>query len=130
MIVAREAGSQVESSTRRTDVANVIDLRAPEVVTVAGQVRIDSRGVPNYRPVQEAAAAAVAGARPGQLLVLSDPPYVGATVELLSDPLIARGLIPGEDVFVAARAAGPEFTVVGGVTRDCTRRALLWLPGS
>lgn len=110
--------------------ARIIDLRAPDVVSVPGAVKIDARGVPNYRPVQEAAAAAVAAARPGQLILLEDPPYVGATVELIADPLLARGLVPGQDMFVAARVSGPAFTVIGGVTRDCTRRAMLWVPGA
>jgi UDP-N-acetyl-D-glucosamine dehydrogenase len=110
--------------------ARVIDLRSPEIRHLSGEVPVDSRGVPNYRELQEAAAKAVSEAQPGQLLVLTNSPYVGATVELLGEPLIARGLVPGQDVFVVARSSGAAFTVIGGVTRDCMRRALMLLPGS
>jgi UDP-N-acetyl-D-mannosaminuronate dehydrogenase len=116
----------VSDSTNRPSIrtvvqgeARVIDLRSPEIRHLTGEVPVDSRGVPNYRQLQEAAAKAVAETQPGQLLVLSNSPYVGATVELLGEPLVARGLVPGQDVFVVARSVGAAFTVIGGVTRDC-----------
>ena len=43
----------------------------------------------------------VAAARPGQTIILTSTSYVGTTQELLTEPLAARGLRAGQDVFVA-----------------------------
>jgi nucleotide sugar dehydrogenase len=73
-------------------------------------------------------------ARPGQTIILTSTTYVGTTRELLAEPLHARGLVPGSDVFVAF---SPERIdpgnhdhrqretprVVGGITADCASAA-------
>ena len=67
--------------------------------------------------------------------MLASTTYVGCTRELVVGPLQARGLVVGQDVFVAfsperidpgVAAHVPERTprVVGGVTEECARRAI------
>jgi hypothetical protein len=70
----------------------------------------------------------------GQTIILSSTTFVGSTAEFPTQPLKARGLVAGQDVFIAfsperidpgnaAHGAGSTPRVVSGVTDECTRRA-------
>jgi nucleotide sugar dehydrogenase len=108
-------------------------LAGVDAVLVCAPTPVDGRLVPDRSALEAACAAAVAHARPGQTLVLTSTSNVGTTRELLAGPLLARGLRPGRDVFVACaperiNPGGPVpasagARVVGGVTAECGRRA-------
>ncbi|MEO3752739.1 nucleotide sugar dehydrogenase [Streptomyces sp. B6B3] len=109
-------------------------LRAADAVLVCVPTPVDEHRVPDLRAVRSACATVVARAVPGQTLILASTSYVGTTRELLADPLAARGLRPGLDVFVACaperidpgRAAHPQTEtprVVGGLGPEAGRRA-------
>ena len=105
-----------------------------DAVIICVPAHVDSAGVPDLTALRGACAAAVAGARPGQTIILTSTSYVGTTRELLAEPLEERGLRVGTDVFVAfspepAGTGDPGQErreiprVVGGVTRACGGRA-------
>ena len=62
---------------------------------------VDEQRRPEPRALRSACADVVRHARVGQTIVLTSTSYVGATRELLTEPLGERGLRVGEDVFVA-----------------------------
>jgi UDP-N-acetyl-D-glucosamine dehydrogenase len=114
-----------------TDVARAAEADA---VIVCVPTPVDASLTPDLTWLRVACATAVACARPGQVLILTSTSYVGCTRDLLSAPLSRRGLSVGQDVFVAFSperinpgsdafdlASVPR--VVGGVTRECARRA-------
>jgi nucleotide sugar dehydrogenase len=105
-----------------------------DAVIICVPARLDDARVPDFAELRTACAAVVAGARTGQTIILTSTACVGTTRELLADPLEARGLRVGRDVFVAfsPEPAGPAEPdqepwetprVVGGVTRVCGKRA-------
>ncbi|MFD0431704.1 hypothetical protein ACFQ60_44440 [Streptomyces zhihengii] len=57
--------------------------------------------MPDLRALSAACATVVRHASAGQVLVLTSTSYVGTTRDLLVEPLAARGLRPGTDVYVA-----------------------------
>jgi len=115
-------------------------LAEADAVIVCVPTPIDQHLVPDLGPLRGACRTVVEHARPGQVLVLTSTTYVGCTADLLVEPLRARGLEPGTDVFVAF---SPERIdpgndvhlledvprVVGGVTEECERRASALLGG-
>ncbi|MET9595872.1 nucleotide sugar dehydrogenase [Streptomyces sp. NPDC006516] len=112
-----------------------------DAVIICVPTPVDERLAPDLRALKAACAAAVAHAVPGQLLVLTSTSYVGTTRELLVEPLVARGLRPGTDVFVAFAperidpgnpSHSPDRTprVIGGVTDRCTELAAYLLAGT
>ncbi len=117
---------------RLTD--DAAELGTAEFVVICVPTPIDSYLVPDLRALRSACATAVATATPGQTIVLTSTSYVGCTRELLVEPLQARGLEIGKDVFVAF---SPERIdpgndvhrhdtvprIVGGVTPECRERA-------
>ncbi|MGD1057145.1 MAG: nucleotide sugar dehydrogenase [Solirubrobacteraceae bacterium] len=105
-----------------------------EMVLICVPTTIDAHGHPNLEALRRTCATVVQHARSGQTLVLTSTTYVGATRELLTQPLGERGLCVGEDVFVAfspecvssgARVEGssPTPRIVGAVSETCFRRA-------
>ncbi len=82
-----------------TDRADTLAAAEAVLICVPSPAGRDRR--PDSEPLRRACAEVVAHARPGQTLVLTSTTYVGSTRELLVDPLQARGLRVGEDVFVA-----------------------------
>ena len=109
-------------------------VSAADAVIVCVPTPVDSAHVPDLAALRGACASVVAGARPGQTIVLTSTTYVGTTRELLTEPLAARGLIAGRDVFVAFSPeridpGNPDHEhretprVVGGVTTACAERA-------
>jgi UDP-N-acetyl-D-glucosamine dehydrogenase len=90
--------------------------------------------VPDLRALTRACESVVACARPEQVIILTSTSYVGSTRDLLVEPLAARGLRPGHDIFVAFsperidpgndRYAHEDVPrVVGGVTSRCSAEA-------
>jgi nucleotide sugar dehydrogenase len=109
-------------------------LAAAELVLICVPTPVDERRHPDPRALRAACAAVVRNARAGQTIVLTSTSYVGATRELLVEPLAARGLQAGSDVFVAFAPERidpgvPEHTqratprVIGAVSESCFRRA-------
>ncbi|WP_080597721.1 nucleotide sugar dehydrogenase [Rhodococcus rhodochrous] len=106
-----------------------------ETILICVPTPVDAHLVPDLSALSACCAAVVATARPGQTIVLTSTTYVGCTRELLAEPLERRGFTIGSDIFVAfsperidpgVSAHVPESTprVVGGVTSECTARAV------
>jgi nucleotide sugar dehydrogenase len=103
-------------------------------VIVCVPTPVDGERRPDPRALRAACASAVEHARAGQTLVLTSTISVGATRELLVEPLAKRGLRAGDDVAVAfapERILPGDRTVdqhavprvLGGATPDCAERA-------
>jgi nucleotide sugar dehydrogenase len=106
------------------------ELRAAAAVLVCVPAIVDAERRPSLDALRRACAEVVAHAQPGQTLVLTSAGHVGATRELLVEPLEQRGLRVGEDVFVAfsaerlrpgAREPGPASgtRVLGAASERC-----------
>jgi UDP-N-acetyl-D-glucosamine dehydrogenase len=109
-------------------------LDAADLVLICVPTPVDEQLQPDPRILRDACASVVRHARPGQTLVLTSTTYVGTTRELLAEPLAARGLHVGEDVYVAfaPERIDPGVSeheqlrtprVLGGVTEECATRA-------
>ncbi|MFI5615183.1 nucleotide sugar dehydrogenase [Amycolatopsis sp. NPDC051903] len=109
-------------------------LAEADSVIICVPTPLDRYLTPDLGPLHSACQAVVEHARPGQTLILTSTSYVGTTRELLVEPLANRGLVVGEDVFVAFSPERidpgvPEHTqlgtprVVGGCTAACSGRA-------
>ena len=111
------------------------DLGSAHAVIIAVPTPIDDHLLPDLSILRAACAAVVENAVPGQIIILTSTTYVGTTADMLVGPLQERGFEIGTDLFVAFsperidpgndRYAHEDVTrVVGGVTRDCTRKAI------
>jgi UDP-N-acetyl-D-glucosamine dehydrogenase len=109
-------------------------VQAADRVLICVPTMLGAQGIPNCEALARACAAIVEHARAGQTFVLTSTTHVGSTRELLVEPLAARGLSVGEDVFVAfspecADAAAGEreslsrARVVGAMTETCFAQA-------
>jgi nucleotide sugar dehydrogenase len=121
-----------EPAFRLTDDSGV--LSKADVIIICVPTPLDAHLNPDLRALAAACASVVAGARAGQILILTSTSYVGCTHDLLVAPLADRGLVAGRDVFVAfsPERIDPGIVqhdhtvtprVVGGVTENCARRA-------
>ncbi len=126
-------GQLAEGDFVLTDRVEALD--AADLVLICVPTPIDGRRRPDPRVLRGACESVVRHARAGQTLVLTSTTYVGTTRELLVEPLGERGLIVGEDVFVAFAperidpgVAGHEQLstprVIGAVTETCFRQRL------
>jgi nucleotide sugar dehydrogenase len=112
---------------------NIETLGAAEFVLICAPMAVDRERRPNVEMLRRACEVAVAHARPGQTLVLTTTAWPGSTHELLVEPLEERGLVAGEDVFVAfspERGDGPApnggrltSRILGGVSERCYEKA-------
>ncbi|MFH9292262.1 nucleotide sugar dehydrogenase [Streptomyces sp. NPDC017520] len=129
-----EAGE--DTGFRLTD--DVAAMGAADAVILCVPTPVDRDQVPDLRMLSAACAAAVRHSVAGQLLILTSTSYVGTTRDLLIEPLRARGLDAGTEVFVAFAperidpgnaAHGQERTprVVGGEGPLSTERAVALL---
>ncbi len=111
------------------------EAAAADAVIICVPAHLDNCQIPDLAALRGACAAVVAAARPGQTIILTSTACVGTTRELLAEPLAARGLRAGTDVFVAfspdPAAIGSSSQerremprMVGGVTRACRERAV------
>ncbi len=109
-------------------------LRDADAVMICVPTPVDEHLDPDLAILRSACATVVAGAVSGQTIILSSTSYPGSARELLAMPLVERGFVPGHDIFVASsperidpgNVAYPHWTVpriVGGITRECGRRA-------
>ncbi|MEW2501062.1 MULTISPECIES: nucleotide sugar dehydrogenase [unclassified Amycolatopsis] len=134
----------VEADLARLDLArrdNRLDLTGDparlaeaDAVIICVPTPLDRYLTPDLGPLRSACRSVVEHARPGQTLILTSTSYVGTTREMLAEPLRNRGLVIGEDVFVAfsperidpgvaehTQQSTPR--VVGGCTPACTDHA-------
>jgi nucleotide sugar dehydrogenase len=106
------------------------ELTRAEIVIIAVPTPVDDRLEPDTRALAAASAATVTHARAGQTIVLTSTTHVGATRELLIEPLAERALVAGRDVHVvfAPERVNPGDTLVeqaevprvlGGATERC-----------
>lgn len=113
-------------------------LERADAVIVCVPTPIDEHLLPDLTSLRSACESVVENARRGQIIVLTSTSYVGTTRDLLGEPLRARGLVPGSDVFVAfsperidpGNAVHRQETtprVVGGITEECARVASMVL---
>jgi len=95
---------------------------------------VDEERRPETSALEGACRTAVEHARPGQLIVLTSTSHVGATRQLLIEPLARRGLVAGRDISVAfsperidpGNEVHPQELVprvIGGADERCARRA-------
>jgi len=109
-------------------------LEAADLVMICVPTPVDECRRPDARVLRRACASVVAHACKGQTIVLTSTTYVGSTRELLVEPLAARGLRAGEDVFVAfaperidpgvaEHSQRETARVIGAVSESCFRRA-------
>ncbi|HCU93669.1 MAG TPA: nucleotide sugar dehydrogenase [Actinobacteria bacterium] len=114
-------------------------IAAADAVIICVPTPVDDSRVPDLAALRGACAAVVSHARAGQTIILTSTTYAGTTTELLTEPLAARGLVAGTDVFVAFSPeridpGNPDHVqretprVVGGATKACTGRAA-WVVG-
>lgn len=131
---ALEAGDAFRLTTDPAESATA------RVVLICVPTPIDHHLAPDLHALRAACRSVVEQAVPGQTLVLTSTTYVGCTRDFLVEPLRARGLEAGKDIFVAF---APERIdpgnerhvqkrvprVVGGVTPECVRRTTELLEG-
>jgi UDP-N-acetyl-D-glucosamine dehydrogenase len=121
-----------EDSFVLTDKAQSLD--AADLILICVPTPVDENLQPDLAILRSACASVVEHAREDQTIVLTSTTYVGTTQQLLVEPLESKGLIVGEDVFVAfaPERIDPGVTehtqlqtprVVGGVTEECFERA-------
>jgi len=115
------------SLTATTDVSKLAEV---DVVLIAVPTPIDEQRVPDLSSVTAAAQVVAEHVRPGALVVLESTTYPGTTEEVVIPEFVARGFVPGLDLFVGY---SPERIdpgnqkwhvdntpkVVSGLTRDC-----------
>ncbi|MBV9351858.1 MAG: nucleotide sugar dehydrogenase, partial [Mycobacterium sp.] len=110
-------------------------VSSADAIVVCVPTPIDLHQTPDLTALSAACASVVDNAAVGQTIVLASTTYVGCTREFLVQPLQARGFQIGRDVFIAfsperidpgVEAHAPDSTprVVGGVTHECTVRAI------
>ncbi len=109
-------------------------LAEADTIFICVPTPVDADLRPDLTYLRAACATVVEQARAGQLILLTSTTYVGTTTDLLTQPLWDRGLVPGDDVFVAfsperidpGNATNRQEDVprvVGGATEECTERA-------
>lgn len=105
-----------------------------DAVIICVPTPVDAHQHPDLRALSGACASVVEQARPGQVIILTSTTYVGCTNDFLAMPLAERGLLVGEDVYVAfsPERIDPGIAehvhtktprVLGGMTSECTARA-------
>jgi UDP-N-acetyl-D-glucosamine dehydrogenase len=126
--------STAHRSGQLTTSADSGQLTSADTVLVCVPTPVDEHLVPDLGPLRAACASVVAAARPGQCLILTSTSHVGATRDLLIDPLEARGFRVGVDIHVSfsperidpgnSYHSGDRVTrVLGGATAACSRRS-------
>jgi len=93
--------AQDPAASRLVLTSDPAELAGARTVLICVPTPVDRHQVPDLRAMAGACATAVAHAVPGQLLVLTSTTYVGTTRDLLVKPLAERGLVAGQDIFVA-----------------------------
>jgi UDP-N-acetyl-D-glucosamine dehydrogenase len=113
-------------------------LADADTVIICVPTPVDRNLVPALRALSSACSTVVEHAVYGQMIILTSTTYVGTTRDLLARPLTERGFQVGHDVHVAfsperidpgnsRHVAAKTPRVVGGMTGECTRRAVALL---
>lgn len=110
---------------------NLAMVESADAVVICVPTPVDRHLVPDLTALSEACSLVTTHAMPGQTIVLTSTTYIGCTRRLLVEPLSARGLEAGTDVFVAfsperidpGNSHGLVPRVVGGATDACRWRA-------
>jgi UDP-N-acetyl-D-glucosamine dehydrogenase len=106
-------------------------LEHVDAIIICVPTPVDTTRSPDLTRLRHACESVVASARKDQLVILVSTSHVGATRDLLIEPLKAKGLEAGKDIFVAfsperidpGNSRFPQRSVprlVGGATRNCT----------
>ncbi|MBA3307710.1 MAG: nucleotide sugar dehydrogenase [Chloroflexi bacterium] len=122
------------ASGRLTTSTDGASLRDCQAILICLPTPLDDHRVPDLSYVTAGGEMTAANLSPGTLVVLESSTYPGTTRELLQPILERDGRRVGEDLFLAFsperidpgnREFGVRDTprVVGGITRECTRRA-------
>ncbi len=125
---------RVSESPRLRLTTDPAALAGADTIFICVPTPVDEDLRPDLSYLRAACDTVVEHARAGQLILLTSTTYVGTTTDLLTQPLWDRGMVVGEDVFVAftPERIDPGNTtnrqedvprVVGGATEDCTDRA-------
>ena len=118
--------------TPTTDPACLADA---DVIVICVPTPLDEHQAPDLSAVHAATATIAEHLRPGMLVVLESTTYPGTTDGPVRERLEAGGLVAGRDFHLAFSPeridpGNPDFTlrntpkVVGGLTLDCTDRAV------
>jgi UDP-N-acetyl-D-glucosamine dehydrogenase len=105
-------------------------LADADAITICVPTPLSKTKTPDIAAIVGAIGALAPHLRPGQLVVLESTSYPGTTEEILRPAIEARGLVVGEDVFLAfaperVDPGNPRFgtrntpKLVGGVTDAC-----------
>ena len=115
--------------------ADYAALAAADAITICVPTPLSKTKTPDIAAIVGAIEALAPHLRPGQLVVLESTSYPGTTEEILRPAIEARGLVVGEDVFLAFAPErvdpgnarfGTRNTpkLVGGVTPTCRELAV------
>lgn len=127
-----ELGAAIERGFRATtDPSCIADADA---IVVCVPTPLFEDGGPDLGAVEAAARSIAANVRTGSLVVLESTTYPGTTEEIFARIITGDQLIVGQDVYIAFSPeridpGNTQFNVrntpkvVGGLTRECTRRA-------
>ena len=105
-----------------------------DAVIICVPTPVDQQHVPDLTALSAACGTVVERARAGQTIVLTSTTFVGTTRDMLVEPLKERGLVAGEDIYVAFSPeridpGNPDHAqrhtprVVGGTTPACAQHA-------
>ena len=109
-------------------------MKDVDAIVVCVPTPLSEEGGPDLGAVEAAARSIAANVSPGTLVVLESTTYPGTTEEVFARIVAADRLTVGKDVFIAfsPERIDPGNTrynvkntpkVVGGLTKECTRRA-------
>lgn len=110
-------------------------LCEPDVILICVPTPLTASREPDLQYVESTANAIARTLRPGQLVILESTTYPGTTEEILLPALLEKGLVAGQDFFLAYSPeredpGNPNFStatipkVVGGMDESSTRLAV------
>ena len=127
----RGAQAQPGDGDVRVDVIEAGGQSGASTVAISGPHPGGGWLSPKVAEYREVCAGVVRDAVNGQTIILAAPVFIGATRELLIQPLAARGFVVGRDIHVAfcptpVGAGKPRSRprVVGGATSECALAAI------
>jgi UDP-N-acetyl-D-glucosamine dehydrogenase len=132
--VSAGALEQLVSSGRLRTETSIAAAGDIDVIDICVPTPLDKTRDPDMSAILAVVEELSACVRAGQLVVLTSTTYPGTTAELIQPALEGRGLVAGEDVFIAFAPeridpGNPSFgmrntpKVIGGVTPQCTALA-------
>lgn len=127
--------SEALKSKALTLTSDPSELAKARAVIVCVPTPIDAHQVPDLSILASASKTVVEHAVKGQLILMTSTTYAGCTREMIVDPLLAQGMVPGLDVKVAfsperINPGVADFTieevprVVGGYSESCRESAV------